>query len=138
MNKYPDFFHTLIGSGPVGNFFGFVTLAVLAAWAMIFIMATQKYKSVPDTPVKWSWKYFWADNLGRFIAGLVLIPLFIRGTYQYVNPAWMVFVSIGIGFGFLGLAEVAKNFGVWTTNALSKKIADKIKETESSTDINKS
>ncbi len=134
MNKYPDFFHTILGSGPIGNFFGFVTLGMVAAFAMVFILATQKYKSNPDSPTAWSWKYFWADNAGKFIAGLFLIPLFIRVIYEYVNPMWMVFVSIGVGFGFLGLAKLATSYGIWTTDALSKRVADKIKQAENNTD----
>lgn len=131
MKKYPDFWSVLIGNQPPGFFFGYISLALFAAFGMILIMASNKYKSNPDTPEKWSWRYFVADNLGKFLAGLFLVPIFIRVTMELnLPPQWMALVSIGIGFGFLGLSIIATNYGIWTTKKLSKSIADKIKDKE--------
>lgn len=130
MKKYPDFWSVLLGTGNHGFFFGYVVVSLIASIGMIMVMASQKYKSLENTPTKWSWKYFWADNLGNFIAGLFLLPIFIRLVYQYIDEGWMLAVSIGLGFGFTGLAKIANSFGLWTTNALSKRIAEKIKDKE--------
>ena len=131
MDKYPDFWSILLGTDPRGYFFGYTALSLISAIGIILIMATRRYKDVSGTPNVWSWKYFWADNLGKFVAGFFLLPVFIRLIYQYIDRGWMIAVSIGIGFGFLGLAQIAENFGLWTTNKLSKKIAEKIEQDQS-------
>jgi uncharacterized membrane protein len=125
MNKYPDFWGVLFGKEP--QFFAaYSVLSILSAVAIIAVLASRKYKSIPDSPDKWSWKYFWADNLGKFVAGFILLPLFVRVVYEYAEGVWMLLISIGMGFGFLGLSQIAENFGLWTTKKLSQKIADKI------------
>jgi hypothetical protein len=131
MNKYPDFWSVLLGNGHHGLFFGYIVISLIAAAGMILVMASQKYKEKPDSPVKWSWKYFFADNAGNFAASLFILPLFIRVLIEFLSdPRIMLVVSIGIGFGFYKLAKIANNAGIWTTDALSKKIAEKIKEQE--------
>lgn len=133
MQKYPDFWSVLLGNGNHGFFFGYVVLSLVSAIGIILIMATKKFRDNPTSPDQWSWKYFWADNLGKFIAGFFLLPVFVRLIYQYVDQGWMIAISIGLGFGFLGLAQVATTFGVWTTNRLSKQIADKINSGDTNT-----
>lgn len=122
MNKYPDFWSVLLGNGNHGFFFGYVVLSLISAIGMILVMAATKYKSVENSPDKWSWKYFIVNNLGNFLAGLFLLPIFIRLIYQYIDEGWMLAVSIGLGFGFTGLAKIANNLGIWTTDKLSEKI----------------
>jgi len=131
MDKYPDFWSVLIGNGPAGFFFGYVALSMIAAFGMILIMATQKYKTSEKSPDVWSWKYFWVNNMGKFLAGFFLLPLFIRLIYERVDAGWMVPLSIGVGFGFLALAKIATNFGILTTEKLSQQIAEKIKQDQS-------
>lgn len=126
MNKYPDFWSIMIGPGPIGYLLAYITISLICAFGMILILASDKYKSNPATPDKWSWRYFIADNLGKFLAGLFLLPITIRILYQYVDAAWMIPLSVGVGFGFLGLSKIATNYGVWTTKRLSKWVASKI------------
>lgn len=128
MNKYPDFWSVLLGNGPHGFFFGYVVVSLIAAIGAILIAATQKYKNVDGTPDEWSWHYFWANNSGNLIAGLFILPVFVRLIYQYIDAGWMLAVSVGLGFGFFGLAKLANNFGIWTTDKLSERIANKIKD----------
>lgn len=128
MKKYPDFWHVLIGNQPPGFFFGYLAVSVMAAFAMILIMATMKYKAVEDSPDKWSWKYFIANNWGNFVASLLVLPIFIRLVLIWVTtPDYMVAISAGLGFGFYKLAKLANNVGLWTTDKLSERIAEKIK-----------
>lgn len=126
--KYPDFWSVLLGNGNHGFLFGYIVLSLISAMGMIVVIATRKYQEAAGTPNTWSWKYFWANNIGNIIAGFVLIPIFIRLVYQYADPGWMIVVSIGIGFGFLGLAKVANSLGVWTTSKLSERIAQKVND----------
>lgn len=130
MKKYPHFFNVLVGNDP-GSFFGFTAISVLAAFGIIFIMASQKYKTVIDSPEKWSWRYFLSNNAGNFLASLFVLPIFIRVVLEFITDAkWMLLVSVGLGFGFYRLAKLANDYGIWTTDKISEKIADKIKQTE--------
>lgn len=130
MNKYPNFWSVLLGDDPVGFFLGYTALAYISAVGIILVMASQKYRDVPSTPEKWSWKYFLANNFGNFAACLFIVPIFIRVLIEFIDdPRWMLLLSIGIGFGFYKLAKLANNFGIWTTDKLSERIADKINST---------
>lgn len=130
MNKYPDFWSVLIGNGPSGFFFGYVVLSMLSAIGIMLVLAAQKYKKNEATPAHFSYRYFIVNNLMNIIAGLFLVPLFVRLVYEYVPPPVMIFVCIGIGFGFHRLAKIANKFGLLTTDKLSEKIATKIKQEE--------
>lgn len=126
MNKYPDFWHTLVGNGPIGSFFGFMVIGYICALVSLLIETSTRDISSANTPVKFSLKFLWAANVKRLIANLLLVPVFIRLTYEYVDPKWMLFISIGIGAGVDVLAMIFKNIGVLTTNKLAAKVAEKL------------
>jgi hypothetical protein len=126
VKKYPDFFSVLIGPGGPGFFFGYVIIAFICAGVIILIDASNRDVTSARTPVKFSLKFWLADNLARVLANLLLIPIAIRLCYEYVNPTWMLFLSAGIGFGVDGLGLIAKRFGVLTTNKLAERINQKL------------
>jgi hypothetical protein len=126
VKKYPDFFSVLIGPGGAGFFFGYIVIAFICAFAMILIDASQRDIKSSRTPEKFSLRFWFADNLARFLANLLLIPIAIRLCYEYVSPTWMLFLSAGIGFGVDGLAMLAKKFGILTTNKLAERMTTKI------------
>lgn len=129
MNKYPNFWNVLFGTGERGLFFGYVVIAIISAVGIILVMASQKYKSTPESPEKWSWKYFFVNNAGNFGASLFVLPIFVRVIIEFISdPKWMLLVSVGIGFGFYKLAKIANDAGILTTNRLSQKIAEKINQ----------
>jgi hypothetical protein len=126
MKKYPDFFSVLIGPGGPGFFFGYVVIAFICAFAIIFIDLSNRDVKSTRTPEKLSVRFWFADNLARFIANILLVPITIRLCYEYVSPTWMLFLSAGIGFGVEGLAMLAKKFGILTTNKLAERMTTKI------------
>lgn len=127
MEKYKDFWSVLFGTGARGFFFGYVVLSIISAAGIILVMASQKYKSNPESPDIWSWKYFFLNNAGNFGASLFVLPLFIRVLVEFIaEPKWMLLASIGVGFGFYRLAKIANDAGILTTNKLSKKLAEKL------------
>lgn len=128
MEKFPDFWSVLFGEGARGLFFGYCALSFIAAAGITLYMASQKYKTASKTPDKWSWKYFWINNGGNFIASLFVLPLFIRILIEFVSePRIMLLLSIGLGFGFYRLAKLANKFGIWTTEEVSERLSEKIK-----------
>lgn len=128
MEKYPNFWSVLLGNQPVGFIIGYIVLSYISSAGIILVMASQKYKDVPNSPDRWSWRYFFANNSLNFIACLFILPLFIRVLMEFVeNPKIMLLLSIGIGFGFYRLAKLANKYGIWTTDKISEKIAEQIK-----------
>lgn len=126
MKKYPDFFSVLIGPGGAGFFFGYVVIAFICAFVIIFIDLSNRDVKSSRTPEKLSLRFWLADNLARLFANLLLVPIAIRLCYEYVSPTWMLFLSAGIGFGVEGLAKLAKKFGILTTNKLAERMTTKI------------
>jgi hypothetical protein len=125
MKKYPDFFSVVIGKSP-GFLLGYIVLAAICALAIIFIDAAGRDVQSARTPVKFSIRFWLADNLARLFANLLLIPIAIRMCYEYVSPVWMLALSCGIGFGVDGLALIAKNYGILTTKKLAEKMNAKL------------
>jgi hypothetical protein len=125
MNKYPDFFSVLVGTN-AGFLCGYIVMAAICAMVIIFIDAAGRDVSSTRTPGKFSIRFWLADNLARVVANLLLIPIAIRLSYEYVPPVWMLALSCGIGFGVDGLALLAKNYGILTTKKLSEKMNNKL------------
>jgi hypothetical protein len=130
MNKYPDFWSVLLGTGNHGFFFGYVVISYFAAFGMILILASKRDVDSNNTPVKWSWKFFWVNNALRFAASFFILPLFVRLLYQYTPPEWMLLMSIGFGFGFMYLAKLAQNIGLFTTNKASARVTELLNKLE--------
>jgi hypothetical protein len=126
VKKYPDFFSVLIGPAGPGFFFGYIVIAFICAGAIILYDISTRDVSSARTPVKFSLHFWFADNLARVMANLLLIPIAIRLCYEYVNPTWMLFLAAGIGFGIDGLGMVAKRFGLLTTSKLAERINEKL------------
>ena len=123
---YPDFTSVLFGKGPLGIYFGFVTIALICAVISLLIEAVNRDVNSPNTPSKWSTKFLIAHNILRIIINLLLIPICIRLIYEYIPMEWMLLMSVGIGAGSDRLMLLFKNLGILTTNKLASKVADKI------------
>lgn len=127
--KYPDFWSVILGDKPIGFLLGYIAVSIISALAIILVMASQKYKAVPGSPEKWSWGYFIRNNAGNFIACFFLLPIVIRVLFAMIDsPLWMLIFSVGAGLGFYRLAKLANDFGIWTTDKISEKFSEKIKQ----------
>jgi branched-subunit amino acid permease len=124
MKKYPDFWSVLLGNGPHGFFFGYLAMGCIAAIAMFCILVAGRDKDGDKTPKPWSWRFFWINNLLRIVSTVVVLYLFVRVAYEYVDGVWMILLSIGLGFGFPKLTHIAKQLGILTTNKLSEKFVE--------------
>lgn len=126
MHKYPDFTKILLGNGPLGFFFGFVVIAIICAFVSLLIEVNSRDIKSTNTPEEFSYKFMLVHNLLRILANILLIPIFIRISYEWIPMPWMLLVAVGIGAGSDRLGLLLKNIGVLTTNKLASKVADKI------------
>jgi len=130
VTQYPDFWKVVIGNGPLGAFLGFIAIGFFCAAVSLLIEVVNRDVASANTPVKTSWKFMFAANFARLVANLLCIPIVIRLIYEYVDFKWMLFLTIGIGFGVDRLALLLKKFGVLTTDKLAKEVADKLAPTD--------
>jgi hypothetical protein len=130
VDKYPDFWHVIAGSGPLGAFLGYIVIAFICADVSLLIEASNRNLSSKNTPVKFSWSFLVAANIPRLIANFLCIPIVIRLCYEYIDMKWMIFLSIGIGFAVDRLGMLLKNVGVLTSNKLAQGVADKLAPTD--------
>lgn len=126
MNKYPDFYHVLIGNGTLGAVLAYLLLACFAASASLMFEASNRDIASVNTPKKWSWSYLLADNVKRLIANFLALPLLIRITYEYFDMTWMVIMSIAFGLLIDRAFMILKNIGVLASDKFAAKIADKV------------
>lgn len=126
MNKYPDFWSVLIGAGAPGHFFGYVVIAMICATLLLLIHASQRDITSKNTPVNFSWKFLLAANILRIVTNLLLVPIAVRLTYEYVPSTAMLFISVGIGFGSDGLCILAQKIGLLTTKKLANSVMQKL------------
>lgn len=132
MKKYPDFWSVIIGSGQPGFFFGFTVVALVCSLLLLLIQASNRNMASSNTPVAFSWRFLFADNLLRILTNFLLVPVAIRLTYEYVPPTAMLFISVGIGFGSDGLCILAQRIGLLTTSRLANKVLNQIEDQQPS------
>jgi len=130
MNKYPDFWHTLLGDGSMGAFLAYLVISYFAATASLLFEASNRDIASDNTPKKWSTKFLLASNILRLLANLLTIPLLIRLEYQYVSMEWMILLVIAQGVLFDRAFMVLKNIGVLASDKFASKFADKISEND--------
>lgn len=89
---------------------------------MIFFRVKKRDPSSERTPEKFSWKFFWSDNLRQQVGTVILVFLSIRIAQYKVTSAWAVPVAIIIGLISDQLAMLALKLKDKATQFLSKKI----------------
>jgi|SRR6478735_239997 len=130
MNKYPDFWSTLLGNGSLGTFLAYLVISYFAATASLLFEASNRDIASDNTPKKWSTQFLLASNVLRLVANLLTIPLLIRLEYQYVDMEWMILLVIAQGILIDRAFMFLKNIGVLASNRFASKVADKISSTD--------
>lgn len=128
MNKYPDYYSVVIGTGPIGIFLGFLTIAFFAALISILQNLATRNVASEATPVKWSTKFMLVDNAIRFLANILVIPLIIRISYESLSFVWEFVVAVVSGIGVDRLALWLKNIGVFAMDKFTEQIKAKISD----------
>lgn len=130
MNKYPDFWHVLLGNGSLGAFFAYLVIAYFSAFASLLFEASNRDITSLNTPVKWSTKFLLAANMLRLIANFLAVPLLIRLEYEYVDMKWMILLVIAEGILIDRAFMFLKNIGIMASDKFAGKVADKIAEND--------
>lgn len=92
------FTQVIIGDMEVPVFLGYYALAVFAEILSLAIRADNKRKDSPYTPDKFSWSFFFRDNLLKIFINLAVTALAIRFSNELVGQEITGWLSIIIGF----------------------------------------
>jgi len=125
-DKYPDYWHYLIGDFPLGAIYAFITWALVAAAISLLVNVVNRDVASAATPVKTSWRFMLLDNLRRIIANLLAIPVFIRIALILIPIQWMVPISIVIGILIDRLALRLKTLGILAGDTYTAKLKEKL------------
>lgn len=104
MNSINEAIGIITGGKSGGYYLAGAVFSFLAIILSIYVRAQDRFKCAPETPPKWSWKFFWWDNTKRIFAGLIVMFLFFR-LFDLSN----VFAMVGFGFAIsFGLDRLIK------------------------------
>lgn len=126
MDKHPDFWNVLLGTGSLGAFLAYLVIAYFSATASLLFEASNRDIASDNTPKRWSTRFLFAANWLRLLANLLAIPLLIRVEYEYIDMKWMILIVIAEGILFDRAFMVLKNIGLLASNKFASKIANKI------------
>lgn len=123
IEKYPDFWSVMLGPVP-GYFFAYLVWAFICALGIVLISLKRRDRA--SNPDKLSLRYWIADNTPRVVGHLLILPVFIRIEYEYVEGLWMLLLAAGTGFGIDQLGKIAKKYGILTTSKAADSIAEEL------------
>lgn len=124
--KYPDFFHYLLGDVPIGALYAFIIWALIAATISLLVNVINRDPASAATPVKTNWKFMLLDNLLRLIVNVLAIPVFIRVALLFFDLKYMFVVAIVIGVCVDRLALRLKNLGLLAGDRFTKNLLNKL------------
>lgn len=130
IDKHPDFWNVILGSGSLGAFLAYLVIAYFAATASLLFEASNRDITSDNTPKRWSTKFLLAANWLRLLANILAIPLLIRMEYEYIDMKWMILIVIAEGVLFDRAFMLLKNIGVLASDKFAGRIANKIAEND--------
>ena len=104
MTKYPDFWAAFLNGMPLGVLFAGFIFALLGVLLNALLKTASRDPMASRTPVEFSWKFFWNDNVKRFINSglttLVVIFLSLRFFKELtgVEDSISMVYCFGVGF----------------------------------------
>lgn len=87
----------LLGDASIDKWKAIMILSILMAGVMMFSRVRGRDVLSPNTPVKFSMKFFIADSGARILATLISIFLVARVSLVWINPNYVVLFAIFIG-----------------------------------------
>jgi len=103
--KYPDFWAAFLNGIPLGVLFAGFAFALLGVLLNALLKASSRDPNDSRTPMQFSWRFFWSDNVKRFInSGLTtLITIFLSLRFfkelTGLEDSISMIYCFGVGFG---------------------------------------
>lgn len=104
-------YHLLGGYEPLA-FLQLLIWALVGTYILMQIHANQRDVKSYRTPVQWSWRVFFKDNLRRILFNLVLIVVTIRFSKEITGKEISDFWALVIGLSSDGLALLIQSFNI--------------------------
>jgi len=120
--KYPDFWGAFLNGMPLGVLFAGFVFALLGVWLRSLLTVAKRDPLKKNSPTEFSWRFFWNDNVKRFIKSgvttLIVIFLSLRFFKELtgVGNEMSMLYSFGIGFAIDKAIDLLRaKTGVGTT-----------------------
>lgn len=103
--QYPEFWNAFLAGIPLGVLFAGFVFAIIGVLLNGLLKAATRNPEKVGTPVQWSWKTFWSQNLKRFLTSAAITLLVIFVSLRFFKEITgsgtelSMFYSFGIGFG---------------------------------------
>lgn len=103
--KYPDFWAAFLNGMPLGVLFAGFLFALIGVALNALLKTATRNPNNTNSPIEFNWKYFWNDNVKRFlksgITTLLVIFLSLRFFKELtgVSDEISMLYCFGIGFG---------------------------------------
>jgi hypothetical protein len=117
-----EFVKTFMNGMAVGVFFAYMAWALIGLVLNLVIDIVRRKPQSPDSPVKFSWKYWWADNWCRILIAVILIPV-ITLLFNFIMGVQLNLLSaFYIGWTGDQIAELLKRKGaIWNMDKAQAK-----------------
>lgn len=120
--KYPDFWGAFLNGMPLGILFAAFLFALIGVWLRALLTTAKRDPLKDRSPVEFSWKFFFNDNVKRFVKSgvttLIVIFLSIRFFKELTGTGdeLLMLYSLGVGFGIdKAIDALRKKTGVGTS-----------------------
>ena len=103
--KYSDFWAAFLNGMPLGVLFAGFVFALLGIMLNALLKSNKRDPMTESTPVQFSWKFFWNDNVKRLLKSaattIIVVFLSIRFFKELtgVGDAISMLYCFGVGFG---------------------------------------
>lgn len=119
--KYPDFWGAFLNGMPLGILFAAFLFALIGVCLRALLITAKRDPLKEGSPVEFSWKFFFSDNVKRFIKSgvttIIVIFLSIRFFKELTGAGdeLLMLYSLGVGLGIdKAIDALRKKTGVGT------------------------
>jgi hypothetical protein len=104
-----DFSTVIFGQLSIGTFFGYVALMLIGTIINSAFDASTRDKQSSKTPVKWSWKFFIADNIKRYVGTALMLYVCIRFSDKIFGSEPIDWMMVVLGYNIDSIFVFVKN-----------------------------
>jgi hypothetical protein len=104
------FLKTLLGEMQLPVFLAYFTIAFLSALLALIIRANKKKDTTVNTPIEFSFKFFFHDNIQKLFVNILTIAFAIRFSNEIMGSEITGWISFLIGLGLNQLILWIENY----------------------------
>jgi hypothetical protein len=105
----PEIIKTLLGQNTAAQFVGLYLMAIIGLAVSLLLHTTVRDPNSTNTPVAFSWSFFFRDNLKRIVLNVMVLFIAIRFYPDLFGAPINEFLAFGVGLGLDKIIELIKS-----------------------------